>query len=270
MASSAALLLAVGLAIATALPQGAVPPKRLFGSDWIEPEIVNGTKADIKEVPYQLSMELMFMHTCGASIVSESFAVTAAHCVAGTPAWMLRVRAGSSWTFFGNWMGSTSGVKTAVAHSEFSMETMNHDVAVLGLKRTLKLGPAIQPIALPASGEALPQGATGLVSGWGTLYEGGLLTAFHLRKLEIPLWTKDECAAMYPKPTTEITGNMLCGGDYTGDSCQGDSGGPLVSDGKLVGIVSWGEGCNEQGKPGIYTRVSAVDIRAFIKEHAGL
>lgn len=50
------------------------------------------------------------------------------------------------------------------------METMDHDVAVLELKRALKLGPTMQPIALPASGEELLSGATAVVSGWGTLY----------------------------------------------------------------------------------------------------
>ena len=43
------------------------------------------------------------------------------------------------------------------------------------------------------------------------------------------------------------------------DACQGDSGGPLICSinqkAVLVGVVSYGNGCGEEGWPGIYAKV---------------
>lgn len=93
----------------------------------------------------------------------------------------------------------------------------------------------------------------------GTLSSGASSSPTELRKVSVPIVSRATCRSNYGSST--ITDNMICAGVASGgkDSCQGDSGGPLVdASNRLIGIVSWGEGCAAAGKPGVYTRVGSV------------
>lgn len=78
----------------------------------------------------------------------------------------------------------------------------------------------------------------------------------------MPIIARTECNRYLHNRVNE---HMLCAGYAEGgrDSCQGDSGGPLVcyTNGHwwLQGIVSWGIGCAEPQRPGVY-----VDVKEFV------
>ena len=67
----------------------------------------------------------------------------------------------------------------------------------------------------------------------------------------------------------DVDDSSFCAGLRSGgkDSCQGDSGGPIVNqDGKQVGVVSWGVGCAQPGKYGVYT--NTVEFGDWIDGHS--
>lgn len=134
----------------------------------------------------------------------------------------------------------------------------------------LPLTEYIQPVCLPAAGQALEDGKMCTVTGWGnTQYYGQ--QAGVLQEARVPIISNDVCNGpdFYGN---QIKPKMFCAGYLEGgiDACQGDSGGPFVCEDsisrtprwRLCGIVSWGTGCALAQKPGVYTKVS--DFREWI------
>ena len=77
-----------------------------------------------------------------------------------------------------------------------------------------------------------------------------------MQKVTVPYVSDATCKNAYE--SEEITAGMICAGKAGKDSCQGDSGGPMVdSEGKQVGVVSWGYGCAQPDLPGVYSRITA-------------
>ncbi|RZC33798.1 Trypsin domain containing protein, partial [Asbolus verrucosus] len=104
-------------------------------------------------------------------------------------------------------------------------------------------------------------GKIAVVAGWGKLNEKDKKASHILRKVAVPVWTKEQC---YKSGYGErkISENMFCAGYKEGkrDACQGDSGGPLHmanenGNMEIIGVVSWGRGCARPNLPGIYTKL---------------
>ncbi|KAH9164830.1 hypothetical protein AeNC1_018621, partial [Aphanomyces euteiches] len=137
-----------------------------------------------------------------------------------------------------------------------------NDVAILLLERSIT---TIQPVKV--SFETVGVGVDTWVRGWGTTSSGGIKSPV-LKELKIKTWDNADAAkALSP---SEMDETMLAAGGVEGeDSCQGDSGGPLTIEDaagvRLVGTVSWGDGCAQLNKPGVYARLSSA--RSFIEPY---
>jgi hypothetical protein len=241
------------------------------------PHIVNGSEASPGEYPAQGLLRIDLgdgSALCGGTVVSPRKFLTAAHCVADEaneprPPGAFQVFLGEN--DVNDFDAADRHAVSAVAlHPDYAEDAgqQTDDVAVLtfaapvGATPTRIIGPGETALWAP--------GAAAVIIGWGDTAEGADTGSDLLREAEIPIRSDVDCALAYQR--LFIASTMLCAGaadpvNFSADTCQGDSGGPLLVNGGsvLAGVVSWGNGCNRAGFPGVYTRIGAAALNAWVR-----
>uniref|UniRef100_A0A2K6P0E3 trypsin n=1 Tax=Rhinopithecus roxellana TaxID=61622 RepID=A0A2K6P0E3_RHIRO len=210
-------------------------------------KIVGGYTCEENSVPYQVSLNSGY-HFCGGSLICEQWVVSACHCYKPH----IQVRLGEH--NINVLEGTEQFINAAkiICHPDYNPTTLDNDIMLMKLSTPAVINDYVSTIPLPTAPPA--PGTECLISGWGNTLSSGADYPDELQCLYAPVLTQAECEACYPG---RITSNMFCVGFLEGgkDSCQGDSGGPAVCNGELQGIVSWGYGCAQENKPGVYTKV---------------
>ncbi|XP_026157111.1 prothrombin [Mastacembelus armatus] len=242
--------------------------------------IVGGDDAEVASAPWQVMLykrspqELL----CGASVISDQWILTAAHCILYPP-WNknftsddILVRLGKhNRAKFERGTEKIVAIDEIIVHPKYNWkENLNRDIALLHLKRPVTFTNEIFPVCLPTRQVAqtlMTTGYKGRVTGWGNLKETWNPSARNLptvlQQIHLPIVDQNTCRS---STSVKVTDNMFCAGyapDDTqrGDACEGDSGGPFVMKYPAenrwyqMGIVSWGEGCDRDGKYGFYTHL---------------
>uniref|UniRef100_A0A8D2PYH4 Peptidase S1 domain-containing protein n=1 Tax=Zosterops lateralis melanops TaxID=1220523 RepID=A0A8D2PYH4_ZOSLA len=218
-------------------------------------KIVGGTDASRGEIPWQVSLKEDSRHFCGATIIGDRWLLSAAHCF--NEQCLIGLYNNEGYKAFRELKVNVTRV---IPHPLFNPMILDFDVAVLELARPLVFNKYIQPVCLPLAVQKFPVGKKCLISGWGDLQEGNDTKPEILQKASVGIIEQNTCNFLYNFSLTE---QMICAGFMEGmvDSCQGDSGGPLaceVTPGVfyLAGIVSWGFGCAQAMRPGVYSRIT--------------
>ncbi|VDI74136.1 blast:Prothrombin [Mytilus galloprovincialis] len=245
--------------------------------------ITLGSSVDKASAPWHavLRMRSQDKTFCGANLISSSWLITAAHCIRHFHIEFKEMFAKEKVDIF---LGTNSckgesgvkyGIKSYVVHPKFGARAVyDNDVALIELDRSVTFTENIQPVCLQPSSIINNNYLThklghkiGRVVGCGQYSEFRKAAPEYLREVYVPYVNREDCASVNIGQGN-FTDSMFCAG-YSrrnmGDACFGDSGGSLtmrLSENHpwvLVGIVSWGVGCDRSNHYGYYTHVAAFE-----------
>lgn len=194
-------------------------------SDYVQDRVIGGRKSEPYTYPWVLYVKSK-VGECTGSLISETFVLTAAHCVPEDG----DVRGLFVSTFQGCyrlqfWSNSDSKyfVKRIIRHPGYGKVTDGNDIALLELKNPIR---GTMPICLP--GRKIHRFSNLIVAGWGLVSQGlkrvRLVDNKCLNEVELDVVSDRKCHSLYGVNSAKV----MCAGGETG-VCDGDSGGPLMT-----------------------------------------
>lgn len=228
--------------------------------------LIGGKDAAKNEFPWQVLLwsELppkpgqssgpRYMASCGGTLLSDEWVLTAAHCVNHIPlkdgGKGLKLSVGAQ-----DWSKPAAvdqrvdvfSTKVVIHPNNDKMQITN-DVALIKITSVKDTIPDYMPACLPKK-DMHDNGVQGVVSGWGLTRKGE--PSEKLQYLTINVMPESQCTKDLDYisglgSTWPQSGHLLCGNTKRGTNtpCQGDSGGPLVMDVDglyyVIGVVSLG------------------------------
>ncbi|XP_047994830.1 serine proteinase stubble-like [Leguminivora glycinivorella] len=204
--------------------------------------IFGGQVAGLEELPWlarikYLSNTKQEIYACHASLITDRFLITAAHCVVNQE--IIDVR-------LGDWDSETEidciqddcndppvdvKIDATFIHPSYHRQTLVGDIALLRLAHPVNFTEFIRPICLPTT-EYIARidydlDSEYITGGWGkTEFETRSVVKRKISLMAVPMAT---CRAAIRRVSNQLAASAICAGGRKGeDSCAGDSGSSLV------------------------------------------
>jgi secreted trypsin-like serine protease len=222
--------------------------------DEIGSSVVGGSNANIANYPHQLSMRASNSHSCGASLVSGTKAVCAAHCGGGAISSYSVLAGTTDRTVTTCATCALRSLTSFVRHGSFvnnGNQGYPNDIAVLHFSNIPTN--ANTGYTAMASGSADYAGQSCIITGWGRTSSTSALPVT-LQQGTMTVLTNANCAGQWS--AAQINSGHICVQASSVSACSGDSGGPLRCGSTLVGATSWGQAQCNPSFPSVYSRVS--------------
>merc|ERR1711893_510932 len=232
-------------------------------------KIIGGETATVGQFPWQASLEFFGSHSCGASLISERWLVTAAHCVGYSPSFYTIVL--GQHDRFSTSVGAPVDyeVEQIIVHEswESGSGAFPNDIAVMRVVGAVDTSNRyVSTISLASGSNSDFYGRSGQISGWGRTSTGGSGgLPRYLMYADIQVYTRSQCENTWG---SNINDGHICVGDNGKGACNGDSGGPLVVNNQLVGATSWGVNGCFTSYPSVYSSVPF--FRSWIRANTGV
>ncbi|KAG8232590.1 hypothetical protein J437_LFUL013129 [Ladona fulva] len=205
--------------------------------------IVGGSKSTFGKWPWQISLRQWrtstYLHKCGAALLNENWAITAAHCVENVPPSDLLLRLGEhDLSTDSEPLGHLERrVQIVASHPQFDPRTFEYDLALLRFYEPVTPFSAnVLPVCVPNDDRSFI-GSTAYVTGWGRLYEVVLVEVISgedqphdgplpsvLQEVHVPVINNTACESMYRAAgyVEHIPSIFICAGWRKGgfDSCE--------------------------------------------------